>query len=346
MKSFFYLFMLLLLSCSQKDKYKQETLIEQDDFETTQALTGTTIQFDEIIMNPNRLLVCDSLLIMINSGSEKLFDIFDLKSKKKIGGRISLGQGPDDMIQPSFVSHDKEHITFFDTFKMILYEFSLNDFISNTNPVPLKKTKLDGKMMGGVGVVDEGFVGSTYDPNTLFLLFNNLGTKIGQLGKYPISNIAFSENERLKAYQFSFTTNLIDKIAVCYNWADLIDIYDKSGVLYKRISGPEHFTSQFKEFNDGKVSSARSVPGKRRDAYFNPVNVGNDFFVLFSGKSEDEEGYNILSNQIFVFSWDGEPKKRLLLDQGIFAFTVDDKNKKIYGISNTPEFHVVEFEYK
>lgn len=341
----FFLFV-FLLSCSQKDKYQQEVLIEQDDFDITQNLAGSILEFDDIVMKPNRLLVCDTLLITKNSGSEKIFDVFNLKSKKKIGGRISLGQGPDEMIQPNFVSNDKEYILFFDAFKKSLYKFNFRDFISNPNPVPVSRNKLNGKMLGDVGVVGKGFVGSTYNPNSLFVKFNKSGDDVGQMGKYPSSDITFSDNEKLSAYQFSFATNLVDKIAICYNWTDLIDIYDENGTLYKRIFGPEHFTSLFKEFNDGKVSSARSVPGKRRDAYFNPVSVGDEFFVLFNGKSEDEEGYSILANQIFVFSWKGEPKKRLLLDQGIFAFTVDNQNKKIYGISDTPEYHIVEFKYE
>jgi hypothetical protein len=52
-----------------------------------------------------------------------------------------------------------------------------------------------------------------------------------------------------------------------------------------------------------------------------------------------------LANQMFVFDWDGNPKQILLLDQGIFAFTVDKENKKIYGISDKPDFHLVAFSY-
>ena len=48
---------------------------------------------------------------------------------------------------------------------------------------------------------------------------------------------------------------------------------------------------------------------------------------------------------MFVFDWDGNPKQILLLDQGIFAFTVDKENKKIYGISDKPDFHLVAFSY-
>lgn len=333
-------------SCSQKSKYEQEISIQRESFETVQALAGTNLQFDEIVMNPNRLLVCDSLLIMTNAGSEKLLDIFDLKSKKKIGERISVDQGPDEMIQASFVYKDEKTIVLFDMVQSTLFEFSLKDLVNDLNPAPLRKIKLDEKMLGGVGILDKHIVGSTYNPDFLFVDFDRAGDKKGQLGKYPVSDIAFTDNEKLRAYQFSFATNQADKIAVCYNWADLIDIYDDKGELYKRIAGPQHFTTLFEEFHSGNVVSARSVQGKRRDAYFNPVSMGDEFFVLFSGKSMDEDNYNILSDEIFVFSWEGTPKKILSLDQGVFAFTVDEKNKKIYGISNTPEYHIVEFTYQ
>ncbi len=146
-------------------------------------------------------------------------------------------------------------------------------------------------------------------------------------------------------YSFAFTTNQQDRLAVCYNWTDLIDIYDKEGHSLNRIHGPRYFASHFEEFNDGKVISSSRVKGKTRDAYFSPVNVGDEFWVLFSGKSESEDGYNILAEQIFVFGWDGTPRRILNLDKGVFAFTVNEKMKKIYGISDSPDFHILSFSY-
>lgn len=53
-----------------------------------------------------------------------------------------------------------------------------------------------------------------------------------------------------------------------------------------------------------------------------------------------------LPDRIFVFDWNGIPQKIYTLDQGIINFAVDKVQKKIYGISSSPEFHVVEFSYK
>lgn len=334
-----------LLSCSKKSQYQQATLINDKNFATTQSLVGAVLKFDDIVLRPTRIQAFDTLLFTINTKEEKLIHIFDLKAKKKIGERISVGQGPNEMIQPYFVSIDDSYVRFFDMTTSTFFEYNVGEFIVNADPIPTRKVKLSKPVFGEVRSLGSDFLASTYHSNHQFLKFNSKGEKMVDLGTYPISDIPFSDSEKVEAYRYSFTTNLADKIAVCYNWTDLIDILDEKGNLQKRIHGPKHFISSFKEFHEGKMTSARPVKGETRDAYFCPVNGDDDFYVLFSGKSESEPNYSILANQIFVFGWDGTPKQILSLDQGVFAFTVDEKNKKIYGISNQPEYHLVEFSY-
>lgn len=67
-----------------------------------------------------------------------------------------------------------------------------------------------------------------------------------------------------------------DRIAVCYKWTDLIDIYDQNGQLKKRIHGPEHSYAHFKEFRNGNAIAATSDKDNI-DAYFFPYNVGDEF---------------------------------------------------------------------
>lgn len=334
-----------LASCTQESKIEQTTLIKREDFKKTQSLVGSTVQFDDIVLKPTRLQVCDSLLITMNKREERMFHVFNLNSKKKIGECISVGQGPNEMVSPSFVKCDGRSMHIFDMMTCTLFEYPMAEFITSSNPIAVKKTKLSEKIFGDVRFVENGIIGSTYYPNYRFVKFDIAGAKTDTMGAYPSSDASLSEREKLETYKFVFTTNSVDKIAVCSNWTDLIEIYDNEGNLQKRLHGPEQFVSSFKESRNGNVVMARRVKGQTRDAYFNPVSVGDDFFVLFNGKSEDEEGYSQLSNQIFVFGWDGTPKQVLSLDQGVFTFTVDERNKKIYGISDQPEFHIVEFSY-
>lgn len=335
----------MMLSCTPKDGYQRAALISYDDFSSTQKLIGTNLQFDDTILKPMRIQVFDSLLFTVNTREEKLIHVFNLKSQKKIGERISSGQGPGEMLQPYFVKIDTAWVHLFDMSSFTLYVYATKDFITNPLPVVIRKVKLSEPTFGEIRLLGNDMVSSAYNPNNQFISFNSNGEKSMEFGTYPISNNAFSDAEKVEAYKSSFTTNQKDRIAVCYNWTDLIDILDGKGHLKKRIHGPKQFISTFKEFRDGDVVSASPVKGHNRDAYFCPISVGGDLFVLFSGKAEDEADYSMLANQMFVFDWDGNPKQILLLDQGIFAFTVDKENKKIYGISDKPDFHLVAFSY-
>jgi hypothetical protein len=326
-------------------EYQDAVSIQFEDFESIQSLSGTIVEFDDIILKPNRLAICDTVLITIDNNGTYLFNLYNMNSRKKIGERVSMGQGPNEMIDPFFVRVNENDISFFDMATSTIVEYSTADFINEINPEPLRKITLTEKVFGETSSINQGFVCSTYDPSHLFMEFGKKGEKLGAFGDYPACDIEYTDYEKIEAFRFSFTTNRTNKVFVCYNWTDLLEIYNTNGTLEKRIHGPEHFYAHFKEFHDGNYTSAAHEKGKNRDAYFSPVNVGDEVFVLFSGKYLDEEGYNILAETILIFDWEGNPKQVLSLDKGVFAITVDKANKKIYGISDQPEYHIVEFLY-
>lgn len=222
-----------LASCTQESKIEQTTLIKREDFKKTQSLVGSTVQFDDIVLKPTRLQVCDSLLITMNKREERMFHVFNLNSKKKIGECISVGQGPNEMVSPSFVKCDGRSMHIFDMMTCTLFEYPMAEFITSSNPIAVKKTKLSEKIFGDVRFVENGIIGSTYYPNYRFVKFDIAGAKTDTMGAYPSSDASLSEREKLETYKFVFTTNSVDKIAVCSNWTDLIEIYDNEGICKK-----------------------------------------------------------------------------------------------------------------
>ena len=69
------------------------------------------------------------------------------------------------------------------------------------------------------------------------------------------------------------------------------------------------------------------------------------FYDLHNGKMVTEPNYNILCKELFVIGWDGSLECHYTLDQGVSSIAVDNQKRKIYGISDNPEYHIVVFDY-
>lgn len=337
---------ILMASCSQEKKiYADAVFVDYKDFKGVQDLKAEVLDLDDMPLAPIQLNMCDTILMAMNSRAAKMVHVMDLKSKKKISEHISIGQGPNEMLIPRFVENDGGGVQVSDLQTSIVMKYDLPDLLKEEEPVATERIQLGKRAFGEVRLLCDDYISPSRNPSFLFYKFNEKGEVIDSIGNYPEFGWEVTDMEKIDMFAFSFATNFKDRIAVCYNWTDLIDIYDEKGNLHKRIHGPKHFISKFKEVNDGKVVSSMSVKGESRDAFFSPVNVNDEFWVLFSGKSETEENYSILANQIFVYGWDGTPKKIFNLDQGVFSISVDKKNRKIYGISDNPEFHILVFSY-
>lgn len=353
-KSYIVLLLTVLLvsaSCSYSEKnvskYQDATSINYEDFAFNQKLSGTVFLSDKEVLKPMRIYVCDTLLITMNPKEKKIFHLFSLKDKRKIGERISLGQGPDEMIRPSIIKFDSEYILIFDVATFTLFTYSTRDFLENENTVPLEMKRLELQIYGEIGILADFFIGSTYNVENQLIKFDEDGNKIDEFGRYPaVTDLSYTDDEKMEAFKSSFVTNMKDRIAVCYKWTDLIEIYDHNEHLKKRIHGPEHSYARFKEFHNG--NSIIATPDKdNKDAYFFPYNVGDEFWVLFNGEVWNPGATEIeLPNRILVYDWNGIPQRIYSLDQGIINFAVDTVHKRIYGISSSPEFHVMEFLYK
>ncbi len=346
--SFFILIIgsIIVTSCkNNRTIYQDETLFSWNDFKV-ELLKGKNISFDEPIMKPLQIMVIDTLLITINQGTEKHCHLFNLKTKKKIGERIAIGQGPDEMLVPSFISSN-DSIRLYDMMTSSVYSFGVSEFVSNIDAVPSRKYKLnETNFFSELAMLNEKLIGVSYRPDYPCYLFDGNGHKIGKgFGSYPAGPEKYSNEEIINAYRAILTSNRKNRVAVCHFFTDLIDVYNENGTLIKRLCGPEHFYTRFHEYNDGERIGSKPDSKYYRDAFYSPVSVEKDFFVLFNGKFVDKDGYNILAKDLLVFSWNGIPEIHYKLDQGVSRIAVDYKRHRIYGISDTPEYHIVEFSY-
>lgn len=337
----------VLTSCGDKvaTTYDQETCFGWEDFHN-KTLAAKEIKFNEPVMKPDQLMVWDTLLVTINRGTEKIFHLFNLKTREKIGERITVGQGPDEMIAPFFVK-DADSIKVYDAMTSTVYCFTIDEFVGTSSPKASRRYKLsEAYFFSELASLGTNLIGVSYRPDFPCYQFDAEGRKIdGGIGIYPEGPVKYTDLEKVDAYRGLLTSNGTDRFAVSCFFTDLIDIYSNTGELVKRLHGPEHFFTRFIEFNDGTRMGSRPDGNYYRDAFYSPVSVGDSFFVLYNGKFVNKPGYDLLAKDILVFGWDGTPLNHYQLEQGVSRITVNEENRKVYGISSNPEYHIVEFVY-
>lgn len=126
---------------------------------------------------------------------------------------------------------------------------------------------------------------------------------------------------------------------VAHQLTDMLEIYDDSLKLVKRIQGPDGFFPQMEEVN-GHIRHNR----KERNAYFFPFATDTYIYVLYDGRVYDVESpTRYLRDKLFVLDWNGTPVKYYQLSEPVFHFAIDVRNGTLYGLSDLPEFHIVSY---
>lgn len=336
-----------LFSCSQQEKsiYDKAYVFNTKNFVETISLEGTTLKLNNEVMRPIDIQVYDTLLITIELSSDKLLHIYNLQNGEKIGERVNRGQGPNDMIVPHFMENNGNSIQILDMGKSTIYQYDIKEFINNPNPIASKKISLEKQAFINAQQIDNSFICYSYDLNKQLYVYNMNGKKINEIAELPSSSIEYTDVEKRDAFYMNFTSNNKDKIVICYCMTDLIEIYNSNGTLQHRLHGPEQFIAHFKENHANGTVTSSPKKNVNRDAYFTPRNAGNSFFVLFDGTYVDDTNKEMSCKQLFSFSWNGKPEKIFNLNIPLITYAVDNTKRKIYGISDKPDFHIVVYNY-
>ena len=336
-------FLVLLSSCQSNEKYSDAECISFSDFGEVIYLKGDSVAFDDILLKPVKIHLVDSILIMKNRNTEYAYYIFNILTKKKIGERVSFGIGPNEMIDPRFIPSTDDNAWIFDKNRKILNICDRQKFLKEENLEINKTIEFEDFCDNIVFIPSKGFIASVFKLNNKrFGLFNLEGDTICYKGEYPTLSSLQTNIEQVEQFINEFTANVEeDRVFVSYKRTDLIECYDTDMNLIKRIHGPEHFFPEVHQVGD----RIRTNKGTERDAYSFPLSVGKKVFVLYSGKVFNPRNHDYLKDKILVFDWNGNPQQCYQLDIPIFDFAVDEKSRIIYGLTDKPESHIIQFKF-
>lgn len=319
---------------SDKAAFEGAETLTWADFPSQQELHGRILFEDEVIM-PFGIQVYDSLLVSLEYENEQFCQLLNLNTQQKIGDRLSKGGGPDDAVMPMIVYNDQQAVQFNDMARGTILTYELADFISQPTVKPAAVLKLQAEGILNVVPVNKGYVASRHGQKNQLCLFDEQGKKVSEMAPYPNCLAEqYPDHKMADVYVMGLASNGSDRLAMCYYMNNLIEIYDKDGNKVKTWFGPEPQVYTLGAKNEQNI-----------DTYFKPAPAGDSFMVLYNGRRIREEGHNSSCTKLLSFSWDGTPECVYTLDDPIFTFCVDAQRRKIYGVSETPEFHIVEYDY-
>lgn len=348
-KSYSLCFFIFLYSCNTSPtKYKDAQLFSHEEIGSVVYLDGVKVEFDEMIMRPKCITIIDTILVITNFKMKYFIHRYDIKNTQKIGESISYGNGPEEMlsIQDVQISFDDTTMWLLDAQKQRVHQYKKYDICYSNNPKPLQTIQFDDFFDKIIALPNDKIVASTLSPNRTHLSFYDMqGELVQDNCDYPDAGIKQTPYERIESFLGSMVFDPFTKrIFFAYKQTDLIDIFDIDGSLLYRTHGPDCFFPKMKQRNNGNQIKVSSQIGKTRDGYYSPVVYNDEVWVLYSGKYIDVKNPNYLLDNIIVFNWEGQPVRQYKLSVPIYTFTIDIKNNILYGVSDDPQFHIIQFD--
>ena len=326
-----------------KESYPNAELLKSSDFQKKASLQGEVLHLDSLWI-ASQIYIQDSILVVVETQMSPFVRLFNIKNGSKIGEFILAGRGPDeltactqfqvtgdwiwaiDMVQGKYLKYRKKE-TLQDSFEKPVASFTLRD-INIMYPIII-----------GSNIV----AGCNLSTDSLFFFFDlekqTIDTHVGIPFPFNIKGLGIL---RWRSFEYRMITDE-ERIYVAYCHTDLIDIYDKTGLLIRRLWGPDHFMPDFEIRGVENTGFMARPKEEARFSYFSPVITVDGLMVLYNGSLQKEHKY--LNNKLFLFNSAGDPLIEFSLDTPIFNFYVDDTIKRIYGLTDNPDYQVICYDY-
>jgi len=330
------LILLICLSCQTNDKSKT-VFIKSTDFKKEYSLNYTS-SLDYIKqLNPSKLIVSDSLLIVQDWLENPRIHFYNKYTHNKIAEYGFIGDGPDEYKNPEF---NGQFFTEDNSLFFLLYEFGYGLFYKiDANAVfDHKPTARKNKFFLNPEI---------RDADNLFLKANNI-----------IGEAVF--NNDIKYFNYSLDQNSFKKLGVnseseflmkvptedkknidrsLLHYSEKNDKMVAGYVLYNKIIIMNSEMVEIKTIIYGEnENTPNSIsPGSRENIrYFDMPYAGDKYiYIAHFGKKLTVE--NEYDKEILIFDYDGNAVAKLQLNTPLESFTVDEMERKLYVASGSEE---------
>lgn len=327
--------LVLLSSCSTKKEQKEVVV---------QSLKHELLMGDEYLIGrvSDMTLMNDSIPVVINVGSDKMFQVLD-HSQKKLIEVGNVGQGPDDFLLSFGLLPSAENA--FSASDVNRRRFSTVYLNPEDDSWRVEHHfKYDSIMHIYIKpIANNRYVATGIYDDCHLMLLDEKGTPLKGFGEWPYQD----EQERkvpgkirATVYQGKLEVGPSkDKLVFAVTSGDMLYFYRilPNGEL-ELISKQENAYAHYDH-------SSGAHYGTALHHHLDACTTEDYVYTLYSGRSLKEHGMSCFQgNLIRVYDWKGNLVKKLQLDIDVKQMAVSMDNRKIYAIADLPDPVLVVFD--
>lgn len=315
-------FVFFIISCSEK----KDTV---DSFKSELIYSKRLNISDSIGFSADLLFVNDYLVVSEYEGLD-YFKIINIKSDKVIKKFGKKGEGPCEIKLHSniqkvgsssigvFVRPDFNYVEYnLENLDSLYCHSETKEFDFNFQ----KLVNLDKGLFLGVGLFNGRYVltnSNDYKIDSVFL-------------DYPFDkDLNISYEEKAMLFQGDFTIQpVINRVAFATRSIEALDIFSFDGKemeVVKSISGNK--LPVFSSSNDGVTISA-NLSESNIWGYLSVSSSNSHIYLLYSGKRTGDDFQK--SKIVLVYDWEGNPIRKIELDQEVSTIAVNETGKYLIG---------------
>ncbi|MBA5651755.1 BF3164 family lipoprotein [Bacteroides fragilis] len=283
----------------------------------------------EELLKPEKMWIHDSLCLIRSSKDEYFFHLFNIAGTK-ICSFIGFGDAPAEMLSPVDFDVVNDTLQIYDSGKQKISFYALSDLSYGNVENICRQLSINVMASSVICTTDHSFyyLGET---NRMYGFINS---------KIDTSYIDFPEDYRM--LNSGLKHLLFQGHLRCSPNFDRL-VYAASRFGYLQVLSPQENGSlslvkdyfvQQPIFRDCSSQDMTAMSLSRENqSGFNDLSVTDELiFALYSGRRANEER-SYFANQVWVFDWDGNPVKKMILPQDAWSIYVDQETNKLYTIS-------------
>lgn len=281
-------------------------------------------------------LMNDSIPVIINAKSEKVFQLLDYK-RQNIKDYGDWGQGPDELLFPvSLFASGDNTMTFWDINKRKYSAMQITDGDTVVRFNHLFESRDSLFHFEVLPVANDGFVATGIYKDYRLVLLDSNGCFSKGFGQCP-----FRDEEESRVSGMIRSEIYQGKIAVNHSRTNLVHALLRANILsFYEIasSGDLQLKSeQINSYPDYQYNSA-AMSTSSPIYYLDVCATDRYVYALYSGRNyKDHKDKAFVGKTVKVYDWDGKLVKKINLDADIKVMCVSSNDRKIYAIAHQPD---------